>query len=121
MELDVYYKLIVYNSALKKIMNINLRNSDLISLFVFERNFICFRLMTKSLNNQVHNAKLENSNAAPSVNKQWKTVFEDIMLPSSAQSSSVPSQIEMRLALLSLYSHPTHPPTPPGQVYLSHF
>ena len=49
--------------------------------------------MTESLKNQVHNANIENSNAAPSVNKQWKTVFEDIMLPSSAQSSSVPVKL----------------------------
>ena len=70
MDPDAHYKVIVYNSALKKILNINLRNSDFISLFVFERKFICYRLMTDSLNNQVHNANIENSNAAPSVNKQ---------------------------------------------------
>ena len=93
MDPDAHYKVIVYNSALKKILNINLRNSDFISLFVFERKFICYRLMTDSLNNQVHNANIENSNAAPSVNKQWKIVFEDIMLPSSAQSSSVPVKL----------------------------
>ena len=45
--------------------------------------------------------------------------IEDIAKLSSVKFSA--SQVELRLALLSLYTHSTDLTYPPRQVYLSHF